>query len=178
MNTWDRQENESSKAYAAFLMYLELGPSRSIVKVRQSIGKNPVYNRQLERWSSKWLWVERTKAFDKNIAMGLQEALIAEHLAMNKRHIETSRELQSQSLIRIRSLDEEKVSVADSLRMFEAGVKLERLAFGAPSEVMRQEVSGPGGVAITVRQEYDFSQLAPDEIILLKSLLERCRNDQ
>ena len=36
---WERQKNESSKAYAAFCVYRDLGPERSLEKVRQNLEK-------------------------------------------------------------------------------------------------------------------------------------------
>lgn len=61
---WRRLEEETPKAFDAFTVYLELGPSRSIGKVRETIGKRSGYDRQLEKWSSKYNWIARAKAFD------------------------------------------------------------------------------------------------------------------
>jgi len=40
MEAWDRQPGETAKAYAAFGLYRDLGPSRSAAKVREKYGKN------------------------------------------------------------------------------------------------------------------------------------------
>lgn len=66
-NAWDRGPNESAKAYAAFRVYLELGPvERSIAKVvehraktGQGKSRSPVSG-----WSSKFRWQARAEAFD------------------------------------------------------------------------------------------------------------------
>ena len=59
-----RQPDETNKAYSAFCKYRDFGPDRSIAKVVKKLGKKPGYARQMEEWSSKFNWIERTKAFD------------------------------------------------------------------------------------------------------------------
>jgi len=60
---WERQNNESSKAYAAFCVYRDLGPERSLEKVRQNLDK-PRTRKWLGEWSVKYNWVERAQAYD------------------------------------------------------------------------------------------------------------------
>jgi hypothetical protein len=57
MYPWGKQKYESKQAYAAFRAYLE---ERSIRKTAQSLGCS---RQLLERWSVKWRWVERAKAY-------------------------------------------------------------------------------------------------------------------
>ena len=40
MKPWERQERESDKAFAAFRVYLEMGPKRSLRAVAQKLGKS------------------------------------------------------------------------------------------------------------------------------------------
>lgn len=49
---WERQPRESSKAYAAFCVYRDLGPERSLEKVRQNLDK-PRSRKWLGDWSVK-----------------------------------------------------------------------------------------------------------------------------
>lgn len=58
---WERQPDETDKAYEAFRAYLELGPGRTLREVETKLGKS----RQLiSRWSSKHGWVGRADAFE------------------------------------------------------------------------------------------------------------------
>lgn len=59
MNAPEPLQNESPKAYAAFVAYVEQGDNRSTGKVARQLGKS----RQLiQRWSSKYRWQERMEA--------------------------------------------------------------------------------------------------------------------
>ena len=58
-------EEETDKAYQYFVCYAEMGPDRSIEKVRQNYGKSTAYRRHLEKWSSENGWVERANQYDR-----------------------------------------------------------------------------------------------------------------
>jgi hypothetical protein len=62
---FEQQPRETSKAYAAFREYLDLGPQRSLVAVGQKLGKSRVV---IERWSSKFDWVSRVQAHTAHLA--------------------------------------------------------------------------------------------------------------
>lgn len=60
---WQQLSNETAKAYAAFQIYLQFGPSdRSQAKVARKLGHRGTT--QCTKWSSKYNWVERVNAFD------------------------------------------------------------------------------------------------------------------
>lgn len=58
---WDRQPGETSKAFAAFRRYLELGPERTIPDAAGRAGRKPG---QYKCWSPRWDWVERAAQYD------------------------------------------------------------------------------------------------------------------
>jgi len=58
---WDRQPDETAKAFQAFQVYRDMGPHRSIVKVADEMGyKSP---RHVKRWSSENDWVARVDKY-------------------------------------------------------------------------------------------------------------------
>lgn len=63
-HVWDMLENETSAAYHAFVCYRDLGVERSLSHAVKALGKSKGYVGQLERWSSEYQWVERTRAWD------------------------------------------------------------------------------------------------------------------
>ena len=70
---WDRLPNERSKAYELFCLYRDMGPSRSLQKLRQT-NSLPLSLRQLERYSANYDWVARAQAFSDHIfALKLKE---------------------------------------------------------------------------------------------------------
>jgi hypothetical protein len=71
---FEQQPRESSKAFAAFQVYLRMGPQRSLVAVGQQLGKSRVV---IERWSSKFDWVSRVQAHAAHLAEVERKAIEA-----------------------------------------------------------------------------------------------------
>jgi hypothetical protein len=70
---WDRLPNERSKAYELFCLYRDMGPSRSLQKLRQTYSLS-LSLRQLERYSARYDRVKRAQAFsDRIFALELNE---------------------------------------------------------------------------------------------------------
>jgi hypothetical protein len=55
---------ETPKAAAAFLVYQELGPGRTMAKAAAELGRKPGYRRQLEQWSRRFHWQARVAEYD------------------------------------------------------------------------------------------------------------------
>ena len=70
LDPWEKQEHETSKAYAAFCAYRDMGTDRSLVKIIPILyGQNNDYKArskqgQISAWSSKYGWVARVEAYD------------------------------------------------------------------------------------------------------------------
>ena len=65
----ERKENESARAFAAARLYFAMGPERSLAKVAQELNK-PLS--LINRWSARWAWVDRARAFDEEFHQGVQ----------------------------------------------------------------------------------------------------------
>lgn len=74
---WEQRKGESSSSYALFLIYRDMGPKRSFdrffdedfepeTELRENCGKIPSRS-ALEKLSSRWLWVERCRAWDNHL---------------------------------------------------------------------------------------------------------------
>ncbi len=64
---WERQPREGEVAYAAFLAYRDLGPSRTHEAARERLGKRPGYLKPIERWSVLRDWRRRPCAWDDHL---------------------------------------------------------------------------------------------------------------
>jgi len=71
---YDRLENETSKAYQAFVVYRDLGGLRTIDAVAQELNKSHAL---IGRWSRQHSWVERTEAWDTDQDYERQKEAIA-----------------------------------------------------------------------------------------------------
>ena len=82
---WDRLAGESSKAYHHFCIYRDMGASRSLRQMAGIPGCTSV-RRQLNRWSSRWRWVERCQQYDDYLEYQLRVLQEKERREMSKRH--------------------------------------------------------------------------------------------
>lgn len=103
---WERKKGESSEAYAAFKIYYQMGDKRSCVKVAKNLGRSTTL---ITGWCSKWDWVERSRAYDNELArqefaeacnavkkMNEQQAQIG--LLIQKKALEALKEMKSKEL--------------------------------------------------------------------------------
>jgi len=71
---FERLPRESEKAFAAFSLYLSLGPQRSLAEVAQKLHKSVT---MLGRWSAKFDWPTRVAAHAAHLAIVEREAIEA-----------------------------------------------------------------------------------------------------
>src|ERR1019366_6510472 len=69
---FEQQPKETGKAFAAFSLYLNMGPERSLEGVRVKCGKS---SRLIQRWSSRWKWTERVEGHAAYLATVEREAV-------------------------------------------------------------------------------------------------------
>ena len=156
---FEQLPKESAKAFAAFVVYLSLGPERSIRAVGEKLGKSEGL---LERWSRKFDWPGRVNAHAAHLASLERDAV--EALARGK----AAEWLKRQQEVREREwkmhekciaaaerglkafMEREKVyaNLADISRILEVASKLGRLASGMATD--KTEVTGEDGGPIRV----------------------------
>lgn len=68
---WERQEDETPKAHAAFRVYLELGAGRTVAATAEKIRASVV---NTERWHRNHDWKSRALAFDQHTERVAQAA--------------------------------------------------------------------------------------------------------
>lgn len=80
MRIFDREPYETTKAFEAWTIYRELGAQRSLKKTAELYYGRTSNVRQLQRWSSRFNWVERARACDVEREM-LRRSAVEEYLA-------------------------------------------------------------------------------------------------
>ena len=159
---FEQLPKESNKAFAAFSLYLGLGPERSLAEVGQKLGKSVVI---LQRWSRRFGWTERVAAHAAHFAALERQA--AEAVTCGKgvewatRQIEHREEewkirgelleAAREALRRWKANEKRCGSLEGIARMLELASKLGRLASGMPTD--RTEVTGENGGPIRVEFE-------------------------
>lgn len=143
---WERQEGETSKAYEGFCAYRDLGPSRSIAKAGQKLGKNKV---TLERWSTENEWVKRVAAWDAEQDRIARQAQVDEIKKMRKRHADLASAMLIKAAKALQRIPEDEIKAVDVSRMVETASKLERISRGDVGEVVEERDGGQATPAVT-----------------------------
>lgn len=149
---WERQPDETDKAFEAFCLYRDLGPERSQPKVVELYGKS---KHTVEKWSIKFNWKQRTEAWDNEQDRIAREAAqrekIQEIAEMRSRHEKLSMLMLDKVEEALGQMNSADLKPADLSRMVEVASKLERLSRGDVGEVIE---SRDGGEAISAVQFY------------------------
>lgn len=139
----EQQPGESAKAYEAARLYFEFGAERSTSAVARKLGKSKSL---IERWCSRWSWVERAAAWDerrRDLIDSARDAVMVEEARQDAQiwadRLADAREDEwrlAEALrarageILSKSLDESKWSLRDAAAMLDMAAKLVRLAVG------------------------------------------------
>ena len=159
---FERQPRETSKAFAAFKTYLELGAERSLAAVGERLGKSKV---MMERWSRKFDWPGRVAAHGAHLAVVEREAAEAVVLAKGADWAERYAELRESEwkartelvelawevVRRWRSKPERCGSLEGLARLLDLMSTLGRRACEVATE--RKEITGADGGAIRIEIE-------------------------
>jgi hypothetical protein len=138
------------RGFAAFCAYRDFGPRRTLRAAAQAFyGRTSLaLERQLDKWSSAFRWVERACAWDRHLDADARQATVEARREMAERQAREARALQSKAMERLRGMRLEELGTADVLRYFIEAAKLERLALGEPEALQRQELTGRGGTPL------------------------------
>jgi hypothetical protein len=165
---WERLPGESVKQYEKFCAYRDMRtgdpPARRSIR---GLAKKSGYKRQyLEELSSRFDWVARCEAYDLDLARQLREQNEAEIKKMHENHAKLATQLLTKATKRLLSLPEDEITATDMTRMFDIGVKIERLSRGEPTE--NQAISGE----ITTKSKggLDLSRLSDEELRRLAAM--------
>jgi hypothetical protein len=175
---FEQQPKESAKAFAAFSLYLGLGPDRSLAVVAQKLAK---CEQLMKRWSAKFDWPARVQAHAAHLAVAEREA--AEALARVKgvdwvTRQEEHREKEWEVRGRLIKLAETAIerwlanaarcgSLEGIARLLDLASRLGRLASGLPTD--KTEVTGDDGgpvrVEVTLALEKIYGEPLPGEVV-------------
>ena len=132
---WERLPDESSKAHHAFRLYLCDGHWRSLRKVADALCKDVSYESQLEKWSVKYNWFYRARAFDTYVETMLVRQYLAEQQAAFGRHIEHASQLEEKVFDELMSRDLKEMKPSELIRLYDIASKIERDTLALKSEV-------------------------------------------
>lgn len=162
---FDRQPGESSQAWEAFQIYRDAGPERGIRGVARKVAKSSTL---IKKWSARWGWVERVRAWEHDQAERLhaaeQEAMKSQAHVWAKRQLEfrereftlgnkllaKAEEILSHSTRREGNKAGARFSLNDASRMAAVGSELVRRSTGLATD--KTELTGPDNAPISAGQ--------------------------
>lgn len=163
---WQRQPGESSKAFAAFVRYREMGPDRTHRKVGLEMGRS-IQN--IDQLSTKYKWTTRIKAWDDYLDELKRKTIEKETEEMIKRHIQGSQVLQRALLAPVVALNKKLKEVIDNggkndfetmklkdllrlstetARVFGSITDIERKARGQATEINQSDITSGGEILV------------------------------
>lgn len=128
---WDRQPNETSKAYEAFCTYLRLGSERSVPQVGRELNKNYSH---VYKWYYMWSWDKRAASYDSRLNQEMVEDSKRQIRLMNQKHTEVASQMVEKLSERLLQMDLDELESTSMSSWLREAVKVERLARGLPSD--------------------------------------------
>ncbi len=169
INLCDQQPKESSRAFAAFVVYRDLGLRRSCHAVAQQLKLNPSSVLEL---SKRHHWQERVRAWDAHIDQETQKAQLEAVKIMKKRQIALALKAQKAAEKGLRKFiaqfNDDRIAPStikpDGLsKLLDTGCRLERLNRDEPEQ------------NVTLTQGSKFDNLSLEECELLRSLMAKAQ---
>lgn len=200
---WERQKGESSKSFAWFEVYLDLGPNRKLKNVIEKIesmsnneGKKmdsdenfipiPTY-KQVENQSYRWHWSKRARAYDNYLSNLRRQQKEEAYLQSEDRLIKIGEDLATAveevvEDLRYTSADESKATsvahaVSSASKAYDNAVKNIRLLYGRSTEnkETNAEVNLGAEVDTNQRVEVDLTSdsFMENELEYMKKLMDK-----
>ena len=118
---WERQPNESAKAFEAFKTYLEMGDERSYRKVAQKLNKSDTI---IGRWGRDWNWQERIREYDNYVQAETDKKLVKTEKRRRVRLGGVADQFMHKALQALEKLDPAKLSPQELMAMTRMAVML------------------------------------------------------
>lgn len=187
---WDQQIEENTSQFLKFCAYRDMiyeMPNekdqkagelpRLILTSRRSLRKladqlKLTNKKQLEDLSAKFNWVSRCEAYDTYMERLNRRRNEENIVKMRERHAKVAQQIIAKSTKRLLSLPEDEISATDLIRMFESGVKIERLSRGEATS--NAKITGEATITHEGTVEHkpgiDLSALTDEELNTLESI--------
>lgn len=185
-NAWEIQPGETSRMYAAFVVYRDMGKERTLQKVSERLAKSLPYIKDL---SGRWAWGVRCIAWDMHLQREADAVKVRQREQMVDNHGQAAQALLHLALRGMQPrplLDEDGRAILDasgqprthppsqsdlraSATALDRAIYHQRLAAGLPTEHTRQDVY--------LREEVRRAQEVNQTVIRLleEHLCDECR---
>lgn len=145
LDPWEKQEHETSKAYAAFCAYRDMGTDRSFAKIIPTVygqiplSKHSAKRGQLSEWSVKYGWVARVEAYDVYLEAKERKKKEADIVKQAKNHNTVANLALQKAVERIKTIgveDIKELTPKEALEYMKAAVDIGRKSLGVPDQIV------------------------------------------
>ena len=143
---YNRLPGETDKAYHAFEVYRDAGGKRGITATADAIGS---HKGLVSKWSKKYNWRERVRAWDNRVITAKMEGILAEVKTMQSRQTALATGLQTvaaqeiDKLIKLSKESPDMIITPEAIvKLVKTGADLERLVAGVPNQIIEERVTG------------------------------------
>ena len=161
--SWEQQSKETSKAYAAYCFYRNLGVSRSLAKAYKAylISQNKAIKSlaiplSWKEWSKEWDWPQRNRDYDGYMEAKERKIFEAEKIKDKKVRIQTNQALRSlaiKAMGKLKTSDANWTDITNALKLANAELRKEfddeptQKVEGSNDVIVKVIKSGPDGVS-------------------------------
>lgn len=145
---WERQPEETTKAYEAFCAYRDMGSDRTLAKVGEQLGKSDAL---MERWSAKYDWVKRAAAWDDELARQTARELMRDMAKTRARQRKQALKMQHKGLELLKDIKSGDAKLSEIVSLLKLGMEQERICLGDVGDVIEER---DGGNAVHAVQIY------------------------
>ena len=187
---WDQQIEESTSQFLKFCAYRDMvyevpdekerkdgklprllfTARRSLRRLADQLGLTN--KKQLEDLSTQFNWVSRCEAYDTYMERLNRRRNEEAIVKMREEHAAVAQQIIRKSTKRLLSLPEDEISATDLIRMFESGVKIERLSRGEATS--NAKITGEATITHEGTVEHkpmiDLKALTDEELSSLESI--------
>jgi hypothetical protein len=154
---WDRHEGEPARAYSLFVMYRDLGRTRTVQELADKVNRSRGYLNQI---CAKWLWVKRAEAWDHEADRLFSAKMLDRRLTSAEITLGIVSAARSKLVAALQALDPTKLTAGEIMRWFEVLTKVERETMGLPGTVVGHTGSDGGDVKVRVEELDDEARRA------------------
>jgi hypothetical protein len=148
--SWEKLPEESGAAYAAFCVYRNFGPERTIRKAVEKHEASPVKQGKRYRmwllWSMQFKWVKRAEDYDQYLDRLKQTELRKTIEARGEAHREVTGKMLQVVNKKLDMMNPADLSQGAVTEWVETAVKTEREIFGLSGGKEKGETGKPGNI--------------------------------
>lgn len=126
---WEQQVGEGKQRFAQFVAYRDQGTTRRLEKVQERFSITRSSAKQYER---VYLWHQRVTAYDRHMEDQWILALREHTKTMVQRHLLLGEKVRLKVMARLETLDPNKLTPTELVRMADLYSKVTRVALGEP----------------------------------------------